>query len=382
MKHTIARFCVFALAATWLTAARADEPAGKPAVDKNAPVAAPPLADPTILLLRDDAVGAALACTDEQRQSLDALLRKHNRMLLAIRDVGPTGADETAQPALKEIRTELTTLLTAEQRIRLQGLILQAQGYDSLLRKDVATQLKLSPEKQQALAEISADFREQAQTLQTPGDSSRTAEQVQADLKNLQANRHKRVLAQLDAAQQKRYSELLGEPFDFAQVRPSPADAPEFASIDAWLNSPPLTIESLRGQVVVVHFFAFGCINCIHNYPWYREWHDAYAGKDVTVVGIHTPETQAETDNDELRLSLEKHELKFPVAVDKEKKMWQAWYNNMWPSVYLIDRQGRVRYWWYGELDWEGAGNQKIARQQIEQLLAETEATSPKLGSK
>jgi peroxiredoxin len=382
MKHALAPFCVLALAAAWLTAASADEPASKPAADKNAAITAPPLADPTILLLRDDAVRAALACTDEQRQSLDALLRKHNRMLLAIRDVGPTGADETAQPALKEIRAELTTLLTAEQRIRLQGLILQAQGYDSLLRKDVATQLKLSLEKQKALAEISADFREQAQTLQTPGDPSRTPDEVQADLKNLQANRHNRVLAQLNAAQQKRYSELLGEPFDFAQVRPSPADAPEFASIEAWLNSPPLTLESLRGQVVVVHFFAFGCINCIHNYPWYREWHDSYTGKGVTIVGIHTPETQAETDNDALRLSLEKHELKFPVAVDKEKKMWQAWYNGIWPSVYLIDRQGRVRYWWYGELDWEGAGNQRIARQQIEQLLAETEATSPKLGAK
>jgi peroxiredoxin len=199
---------------------------------------------------------------------------------------------------------------------------------------------------------------------------------VQAELKELQADRHQQVLAQLDGRQQTLYGQLLGEPFNFAQVRPSPADAPEFEGINTWLNSEPLTMKSLRGQVVVVHFFAFGCINCIHNYPWYREWQNELADKDVTIIGIHTPETQAETDVEQLRLSLEKHELKFPVAVDADKKMWQAWYNGIWPSVYLIDRQGRVRYWWYGELDWQGAGNQKITRKQIEQLLAE-KATAP-----
>ena len=335
---------------------------------------APPLSDPTILLLRDNAVRTALACTDQQQQSLDALLRQHNRLLLAIRDVSPTGADETAQPALKKIRDELKTVLTGEQRTRLQGLILQAQGYDSLLRKDVSTRLRLTLAQQQALAEISTDFRAKAQAVQTPGAAPRTPEEVQSELKTLQSDRHQQVLAQLDERQQTVYGQLLGEPFDLSQVRPSPADAPEFEGVDEWLNSDPLTMASLRGQVVVVHFFAFGCINCIHNYPWYREWHDTFADQDVTIIGIHTPETQTETDVEQLRLSLEKHELKFPVAVDQDKKMWQAWYNGIWPSVYLIDRQGRVRYWWYGELDWQGAGNHKIARQQIEQLLAEPKA--------
>jgi peroxiredoxin len=143
--------------------------------------------------------------------------------------------------------------------------------------------------------------------------------------------------------------------------------------IEEWLNSEPLSMESLRGKVVVVHFFAFGCSNCINNYPWYREWHEAFHGQDVVLIGIHTPETETETDSDLLRASLEKHELKFPVAVDKEKKMWQAWYNGIWPSVYLIDKQGRVRYWWYGELNWENAGNQHVARRQIEELLAEAQ---------
>ena len=332
------------------------------------------LADPTLLLLRDRAARQELAVTAEQATALDELLSRHNRVLLAIRDVGPTGADETAKPAIQEIALKLKEVLSAEQRLRLQGLALQAQGYDSLQRKDVSTKLKLTTEQLQQLHEISADFREQAQALQR---SAGAGENQQADLARLQADRHKRVVAQLDPDQQKRYGELLGEPFDFTQVRSSPADAPEFEGIEAWLNSEPLTMKALRGRVVVIHFFAFGCSNCINNYPWYREWHDAFQGQDVTIIGIHTPETQTETDNELLRRSLATHELKFPVAVDKQKKMWTAWYNGIWPSVYLVDREGRVRFWWYGELDWQGAGGQKIARQRIEQLLAEPSDAKP-----
>ncbi|MCI0491409.1 MAG: redoxin domain-containing protein [Planctomycetes bacterium] len=348
---------VLALAMT--PSAFADEPAGRPA-----------LSDPSILLVRDEAVRAALAFSTEQRAAIDALFGKYNRLLLAIRDVGPTGADETAQAPLAEIRSELSKLLTGEQRSRLQGLILQAQGYDALLRNDVSEALKLSPEQKKTLIKASDEFRADVKELQSSA-KGRSPANLQAALAKVQASRHKRVLAELDAEQTRRWSQLLGEPFDFSQVRPSPASAPEFESIDAWLNSPPLTMESLRGQVVVVHFFAFGCSNCINNYPWYREWQNDLAGKGVTIVGIHAPETEAETDNEQLRLSLEKHELKFPVAVDKEKKMWQAYHNGIWPTVYIVDKQGRVRYWWYGELDWQGAGNQKNVRRQIEQLLAE-----------
>jgi peroxiredoxin len=323
-------------------------------------VETPPLADPTIILIRDDAVRTELACTPEQKKSLDELLGKHNRMLLAIRDVSPSGADKTAQPALAEIRGELAKLFTDEQKLRLQGLTLQAQGYDALLRKDIVEAIKLTDEQQARLKEISARFREQAK-------------EANADVPALQAARHKEVITVLTPEQQNQYGTLLGEAFDFTKVVKSPAWAPEFVGIEEWINTEPLKMADLKGKVVVVHFFAFGCSNCINNYPWYREWHDAFAGQDVVLVGIHTPETQTETDNKLLRDSLEHHKLEFPVAVDKEKKMWQAWYNGIWPSVYLVDREGRVRYWWYGELDWQGGGNQKVARRQIEELLTETQ---------
>ena len=328
------------------------------------------IADPSILLIRDESVRAEMGLLDDQRTAIDDLLKQHNRMLLAIRDVSPSGADETAQPALKELREQLTTILSDEQRARLANLILQAQGYDAILRNDVATKLALTEKQRRDLAAISEKFHAAAQALgSSPG--GKTPEQVQQSLANLQKNRLKKVLAVLNESQTTQYSAMLGEPFDFTKVKGSPADAPEFAGIDAWMNSDPITIESLRGKVVVVHFFAFGCSNCIHNYPWYKDWHERLATDGVAIVGIHTPETASEADNQLLQASLEKHGLKFPVAQDKERTMWQAWYNGIWPSVYILDKRGRLRYWWYGELDWQGAGNQKVAERQISQLLAE-----------
>lgn len=324
------------------------------------------LVDPTILLIRDEAVRGELECSAEQRESLDAVLRKHNRALLAIRDVSPSGADETVQPALAEIRAAFKELLTDEQRVRLQGITLQAQGYDALLRKEIAEVVGLSEAQQTKLAEGATRLRTKARELQQAGGES-----LAAELKKLQAERHKEVVEVLSPKQEETYGRLLGEPFDFTKAVSSPAWAPEFEGVTEWVNTGPLTMESLKGKVVVVHFFAFGCSNCVNNYPWYREWQEAYQGKDVVLIGIHTPEFAAEEDGKQLRASLAKHKLTFPVAVDNEKKMWQAWSNGVWPSVYMIDRQGRLRYWWYGELDWQGAGNQRVARKQIEQLLAE-----------
>lgn len=339
--------------------------------------ATPPPADPSLLLVRDPAVRDELKLSPAQREQLDALLLANNRLLIAIRDVGPNGADETAQSAIAELRAELKKIFTPQQKLRLQGLILQAQGYDALLRKDISARLKITPDQQAKLVAIAADARASVQSL-NQSRSSLSPDELKQQLAQIQTDRLQKIVAELDDEQESIYGKLLGPAFDFSNVRASPGLAPEFAAIDEWINSEPVTIESLRGKVVVVHFFAFGCINCIHNYPWYKQWHDAYQGQDVAIVGIHTPETETETDNDLLRASLEKNGLKFPVAVDKQKAMWKAWYNNMWPSVYIIDKQGRLRYWWYGELDWEGAGNQQVARQQIDQLLAEKDGEKTK----
>jgi peroxiredoxin len=147
--------------------------------------------------------------------------------------------------------------------------------------------------------------------------------------------------------------------------------APEFAPGEPWLQSEPLTLASLRGQVVVVHFFTSGCINCIHNYPAYRGWQEDYGGKGVTIIGVHTPEFENEADVDRVRAKAEKNGLKFPIAVDNDGRNWANWHNRYWPSIYVIDKKGRVRYRWEGELDSATTRGEPIVRRKIEELLAE-----------
>jgi len=86
---------------------------------------------------------------------------------------------------------------------------------------------------------------------------------------------------------------------------------------------------------------------------------------------VHTPETSHERQIDSVREKVREAEFGFPVVVDNDKATWNSWGNSMWPSVYLIDKEGHIRYWWYGELNWKGAGGQKIMERRIEELLAE-----------
>ena len=147
--------------------------------------------------------------------------------------------------------------------------------------------------------------------------------------------------------------------------------APEMQNVSAWINAQPMTMEQLRGKVVVVHFWAFGCINCIRNLPHYDSWHEKFAKSGLTIVGIHTPETESERSLENLKRQVVERKIEYPVAFDASAQNWKAWANDVWPSVYLIDKQGRVRNWWYGELNWKGATGEEFFRKRIEELLNE-----------
>jgi len=124
-------------------------------------------------------------------------------------------------------------------------------------------------------------------------------------------------------------------------------------------------LASLRGQVVVVHFWTFGCSNCIHNYPAYKTWQAKYAGKGATIIGIHTPEFDHEADVKKVRARAEQNGLKFPIAVDSGAKNWKNWKNRYWPTIYLIDKKGTIRFTQIGE------GEYGPTQRMIETLLAE-----------
>ena len=148
------------------------------------------------------------------------------------------------------------------------------------------------------------------------------------------------------------------------------ASAPEFPPGTQWLQSKPLTLASLRGQVIVVHFWTFGCINCVHNYPVYKAWQKEYGGKGVTIIGVHTPEFSNEANVDTVRAEARANGLKFPIAIDNDSRIWKNWDNHAWPSIYLVDKKGRVRYRWEGELHLNTVEGRQFASR-IDELLSE-----------
>ena len=150
----------------------------------------------------------------------------------------------------------------------------------------------------------------------------------------------------------------------------APVTAPEFPPNTQWLQSEPLKLADLRGRVVIVQFWTFGCINCIRNYPVYKAWQEKYAGQAVTIIGVHTPEFTNEADVTRVRAKARENGLKFPIAIDNESRIWKSWDNHAWPSIYLIDKQGRVRFNWEGELHLENAEARQFASR-IDELLAE-----------
>jgi cytochrome c biogenesis protein CcdA/thiol-disulfide isomerase/thioredoxin len=140
--------------------------------------------------------------------------------------------------------------------------------------------------------------------------------------------------------------------------------APELTGIDAWINTEPLTIGSLRGKVVLVEFWTFGCINCIHVQPYVKAWYDRYAASGLVVVGVHTPELSFERDLANVRDAVTKADIRFPVAFDPSFATWNAFRNGYWPAFYFIDRAGRIRHRHIGEGDYDGS------EQVIRELLA------------
>ncbi|HQR08216.1 MAG TPA: redoxin domain-containing protein [Gemmatales bacterium] len=160
-----------------------------------------------------------------------------------------------------------------------------------------------------------------------------------------------------------------------ALISDQPADfiiaAPEFAKATEWINSKPLKLADLKGKVVVVHFFAFNCFNCKHNYPWYKEVQEKYKDSEIVIIGIHTPELTSEYNIESLKKQLTQNKLTHPVLVDNDYANWKLYDNRVWPCIYLIDKKGNARFRWDGELEWQGAGGGKILHEKIKQLKGE-----------
>ncbi len=148
--------------------------------------------------------------------------------------------------------------------------------------------------------------------------------------------------------------------------------APEFTRSDAagWLNSPPLQLEELRGEVVLVEFWTFGCINCVRSIPWIKALEERYRSAPFRVIGVHTPEFSHERPAATVRRKMAELGIRHPVMLDNDYAYWNAMGNRYWPAFYLIDRQGRLRYAQAGEVH-SGSPADREMRRWIERLLRE-----------
>ena len=137
-----------------------------------------------------------------------------------------------------------------------------------------------------------------------------------------------------------------------------------------WVQQGPLGLAQLRGRkVVLLDFWDYTCINCIRTLPYVSEWHKRYSRQGLAVVGVHAPEFSFARDRGNVLKAIAKFDLDYPIVLDNSYAIWRAYSNRYWPAKYLIDSQGRLRYYHFGE------GLYAEAEKQIQKLLRELDST-------
>ena len=149
------------------------------------------------------------------------------------------------------------------------------------------------------------------------------------------------------------------------------AAAPELSS-GAWINSEPLTIRSLKGRVVLLEFWTFGCYNCRNTLPFVKRMHERYSTKGLTVIGVHSPEFDTEKKIETVRREVASLGISYPVVTDNDYASWNAYNVNAWPTTFLLDKSGKIRWTHVGE------GSYDEAEQLIQKLLNENESKANK----
>jgi len=146
---------------------------------------------------------------------------------------------------------------------------------------------------------------------------------------------------------------------------PVEGELPSFSGATGWLNSPPLTPAGLRGKAVLVNFWTYTCVNWLRQFPYVRAWAGKYSGAGLVVIGVHTPEFSFEHDLGNVRREVQDLKVDYPVAIDNDYAVWQAFDNHYWPALYFADAAGRIRHHHFGE------GEYQQSEMVIQQLLAE-----------
>jgi cytochrome c biogenesis protein CcdA/thiol-disulfide isomerase/thioredoxin len=131
----------------------------------------------------------------------------------------------------------------------------------------------------------------------------------------------------------------------------------DLSGATAWINSPPLTLTSLQGKVVVIDFWTYSCINCLRTLPYIKAWNEKYKDSGLVIIGVHTPEFPFEKDESNVRKAVRDLGVTYPVAMDNDYRIWRNFNNQYWPADYFIDATGKVRFHHYGEGGYEESEN-------------------------
>ncbi|MEX2247184.1 MAG: redoxin domain-containing protein [Dehalococcoidia bacterium] len=150
------------------------------------------------------------------------------------------------------------------------------------------------------------------------------------------------------------------------QEEQGPVHAPEFPAGAVWLQGGPLRMAELRGRPVLIDFWDYTCINCIRTLPYVKEWHRRYASLGLTVVGVHAPEFSFARESGNVQRAVREHGIEYPVVLDNDYAIWQAYANRYWPAKYLIDGEGYIRGYHFGE------GGNRETEEALQALLRES----------
>lgn len=330
---------------------------------------------PPVLLQmsRNQAVWDEWQLSSEQITQLEAVLRPLDAQWWPARIEPAAKRVAITEQLTAQLRQSLRALFDDDQWTRLQQLERQALGTRMVFLDDVATALKLTDQQLDAFRSAAAATDQAVAELNSQRLAGAKVADIEQELQAIKDKERQDIVGQLTTAQQAKIGPLTGQAFDFSQVKRTHPHAPDLLlDRSEWLQHPLSgKLDDLKGNVVAVHFYAFQCINCKRNLPHYSAWHQDLADQGLVVIGIQSPETSAERDAKKVAAAAEAEGIEYPVLMDTASENWRAWGTTMWPTVYLIDKQGYIRTWWQGEMNWQGTPGEKQMRDTIKTLLAE-----------
>ena len=262
----------------------------------------------------------------------------------------------------------LKATLSPEKLNRLQQIELQSQGTRMFARPDVAQAINITKAQNEQLKDLYAGTDKLAKKVQQAKTEDKA---LIAELQTAREAEAKGIATILSEKQKAAFSKLVGTPFDTMKLTRIYPLAPELIDSGYWAGEAATTLADQRGHVVLLHFYAFQCHNCVANFEHYKRWHETLSSRGVSVIGIQTPETIAERDVVQVQKAAKDRGFTFPVLIDNRSRNWDAWANTMWPTVYVIDKNGYIRFWTQGELNWQGATIDKTIESLVDNLLKE-----------